>query len=103
MVAGLREIGVQRGHHLGALADGGGHALDRAGAHVADGEYPRAARLQRMAPVAAAGPHEALRVQRDIAVREPARVGICADAEEEVADRPRRLIAACAVAPAYGC
>ncbi len=31
MVAGAREIGVQRGDHLGALADGGGDALDRAG------------------------------------------------------------------------
>src|SRR5258708_24588231 len=102
MVAGPREIGVQRGDHLGALADGGGHALDRAGAHVADGEYPRAARLQRMAPVAATRAHEALRVQRDIAAREPAGVGIGADEEKEVADPARRLIAARAVAPAYG-
>ena len=43
------QIGVERGHHLRALADRGGHPLDRAGADVADGEDARQAGLQRRA------------------------------------------------------
>ena len=56
------EIGVQRGDHLGALADGGGDPLDRSGAHVADGEHAGAVGFQRVTPLAAviAGAHEAL-------------------------------------------
>ena len=48
VAAVLREIGVQRRHHLGAFADRRRDALDRAGAHVADGEDAAAAGLQRM-------------------------------------------------------
>src|SRR6266568_5264600 len=87
MVAGTREIGVQRGDHLGTLADRGGDALDRAGAHVADGEDAGAARLQRMLrrPALLAGAHEALVVQRHRAAREPAGIWIGADEEKQMA------------------
>ena len=93
--AGLREIGVQRGHHLRAFADGGGDALDRAGAHVADREDAAAVGLERMAPGAhlRPGADEALGVQRDAALRQPVGVRIGADEQEQMADRLRDLLA----------
>src|SRR3954469_21482556 len=33
------QIGVERRHHLRAIADRGGDALDRSGAHIADCEH----------------------------------------------------------------
>src|SRR4029077_12327711 len=42
------QIGMKRRHHLRALSDGGGDALDRTRAYVADGEHARAIRFQRM-------------------------------------------------------
>ena len=91
IAASLREIGVQRGDHLGAFADGGGDALDRSGAHVADGEDAVAARLQRMTPRSEVGARadEALGVERHVGLREPVRVRIGTDEQEEMADRAR--------------
>src|ERR1700716_4210270 len=40
------QIGMKRRHHLRALSDGGGDALDRTRAYVADGEHARAIRFQ---------------------------------------------------------
>jgi len=37
---------MKRQHHLGALSDGGGDALDRTRAYVADREHARAIRFQ---------------------------------------------------------
>jgi hypothetical protein len=39
---------MKRRHHLRALSNGGGDALDRTRAYVADGEHARAIRFQRM-------------------------------------------------------
>src|SRR3954447_23921569 len=65
------------------LADGGGDALDRATADVADGEHALAAGLEH--PVVAvgggSGEYEALRVQRDLPL-EPAGVGGRTDQHE---------------------
>lgn len=54
-----REIGVQRGHDLSAFADSDGDTFDRAGAHVADGEYSGTVRFQHMATVLTPGRDEA--------------------------------------------
>ena len=40
------QISMKRRHHLRALSDGRGDALDRTRAYVADGEYARAIRFQ---------------------------------------------------------
>ena len=52
----LRQEGVQRGHHLGAFADRGGDALDRARARVADREHAGQAGLQRPMPLSGSTP-----------------------------------------------
>jgi hypothetical protein len=69
------------GDHDRALADGGGDALDRSGADVADGEDARA-----RGGVAVAGRHEALGVEIDEA-GEPAGVRRRADHHEEAGGR----------------
>src|SRR4029453_9032782 len=95
---------MQRRHHLGTLADGGGDALHRAAAHVTDREDPAAAGLERV-PLAGPGlgsrAYEALGVERD-APREPRGVRVGADEEEELRDLALALLAAVARAPADG-
>src|SRR5262249_32508068 len=82
--ASVGQIGVDGGHDLGAFADGGGNALDGAGAHVAAGEDALAAGLERAAILGKliAGAHEALLVQGDAALPEPVGVGRGTDEEE---------------------
>ena len=52
----LVEVLVDEADGHGALADGGGHPLDRPAAHVADGEHAGLAGLQQQRPAAAALP-----------------------------------------------
>src|SRR3954454_938702 len=92
--AGVLEVLVHEGDGHAALADRGGDALDRSVADVAAGEDAGHARLEQVriapGPQAArlahvrAGEHEALRVERDL-LREPSRLGVGADEDEEAA------------------
>ena len=77
---------MQYGDNLRALADGRGHALDRARAYVTNGKNPAPAGLQRIAALVAvsAGQYEALRVQRDARSRQPLRVRVRSDEQEQV-------------------
>ena len=63
---GAGEVGVHRGHHDRSFSDGGGDALDRAGADVADGEQPGDRRRE-----GASGRHETLGVELDARVVKP--------------------------------
>src|SRR5262249_57450709 len=83
------------GQEGGACGEGGRHALGRTGAHVADREHAGHAGLERQGAAAGAastlcqveaGEDEALVVDGDV-VAEPARAGIGADEEEEMAQR----------------
>src|SRR5215472_9878796 len=100
-LAVVRQKGVDRGHDLGAFAHGGGHALDRAPADIADGEDALAAGLESGAILRQilSRAHEALVIELHIALREPVGIGGRTDEEEEVAHRPAGLRAAAAVAP----
>ena len=75
------QIGMKRGHHLGALTNGCRHALDRTRTHVSDSEHAIAVRLKRMTIPAGvvSRADEALPIQRHIALREPVRIRIGAD------------------------
>src|ERR1700730_6938955 len=94
---------MKRRHDLGAFADGSSHPLDRAWAHVADGEDTLAIRFQRMTPhsVVDSCPDKAFLVQRHTAFREPVRIRIGSDEQKEMADRVCHLFATRAVAPAH--
>ena len=75
-------------------------ALDRAGAHVTDGEDPAPAGLERVARATHLGArqHESALVEPDAGVRQPVGVGLGADEQEQVLHRQRGARAA--VAPA---
>src|SRR3954468_21512686 len=88
---GSSKVGVDLGHHRGALADGGAHALHGSGTHVADREDARHARLERK-PRIAARRDETLVVHRHVAVLRPVCARIGAEEEEHVADGPRFLM-----------
>src|SRR5579864_4683542 len=84
----LGQVGVQRGDHLGALADCRGYALDRGGANVADGEHAAPAGLQRVLMIAriGTGQHKAFGIERDAGAGKPIGVRLGADEQEQVAN-----------------
>src|SRR5260221_10341133 len=85
---------MEGSHHLGALTHRGGNTLDRARAHIADGEDTTAACLER--PTVGAEiesrSHETLFVELDLRIREPGGVGIGADEEEQMTDFAPHLV-----------
>ena len=92
---------MHEGDRHAALADGGGDALHGAEPYVAAGEDPRDAGLEQVGIAVAlpptggghvgAGQHVAVVVERDLG-REPRRLGVRADQDEEAAGRePGRL------------
>ena len=92
----LGQVGVELGHHRGALTDGPSDALDRAAPDIAHGEDAGDVGLQRGrdgSPSAAghvvprevrAGSDEPLGVERDIAVAKPLGRRVSADEEKDV-------------------
>jgi len=69
--AEVRQKGVKRCDHLGALPDRGSDPLDRSGANVTDRKDAGATRLERSAATSEAGicAHEALVIERDAVLR----------------------------------
>jgi len=80
---------VQRGDHLGALADRRGDAFDRGCANVADGEHAAPAGLQRVLMIAriGTGQHKAFGIERDAGAGKPIGVRLGADEQEQVPQR----------------
>jgi len=84
------ETGMERRHHLRAVADRGGNALDRAGAYVSDCEYPPPAGFKRQPSRAGilAGADEAAGINLQPRLLQPIGVGLGTDERKELADRP---------------
>ena len=105
---GRGQVGVDLRAHGGAFADRAAHALDRARAHVADGEHAGHARLERRRHVRrrsrrAAPAPVSTKPCESSATPQPSSQsvsGIGADEQEHVADRVRAPRRRCAVAPA---
>ena len=91
----LAEIGVQRRDHLRAFADGGGHALDRTRAHVADGEHALAVGFERRKPSPTSAPVRTKPLASSAISQavQPAGVGFGADEEKEMPHRAARFLA----------
>src|ERR1700674_969335 len=103
------KITMNLGHGGSPFADGAAHALYRAGAHVADREYTRDARLERGNGVSGnslgyhlPGQHEAIRVDRRAATSEPFSFRVRTNEQEDVMYRPLFLGTAGAIAPRHG-
>src|SRR5450830_60748 len=119
-----RELGkkaVDLGNHGRSLTHGGGHALGRTGAYVADGEHARHARFQRgplrqvvVAGVAGAdagaaflardvktGTDKTLFIDGHSAAVQPVRIRIGADEQEHAAHGVIVFLARLLVAPAH--
>ena len=93
---------MQCRNHLRAFPDRCRDALDRTGAHIANGEDAAPAGLQGMAITAriAAGKHKALGIERDAGTRKPIGIRIGANKQEQVADRPPHVLSIVAPPPA---
>ena len=87
-------------HHLRAFAYGRSDALNRARAHITDSKHARPACLQRVSALARVHTrqYESLAVQCYAGAREPIRIGVRPDEQEQMLDW-MTLLLSCTTTP----
>src|SRR5215472_13113270 len=92
---------MERRDDLCAFAHRPGHALDRAGADIADRKHAGAIGLEGQATVGGKriGAYESPVIDLDVGMAEPGGIGVSADEQKQMVQRPARYRAAVTILP----